>query len=93
MKRSTIAVLVAAAVRGGALIVPVAFFVLNYGCDADDGRLVDSLGILDVRPASATPQEGRDSSCDERAFHTVRAVNTATMTELLLETSNGDAML
>ncbi|MEU8207400.1 hypothetical protein [Streptosporangium sp. NPDC049046] len=65
MKRSTIAVLVAAAVWGGALIVPVAFFVLNYGCDADDGRLVDSLGILDVRPASATPQEGRDSSCDE----------------------------
>ncbi|MEV7012296.1 hypothetical protein [Streptosporangium sp. NPDC051022] len=65
MKRSTIAVLVAAAVWGGALLVPVAFFVLNYGCDADDDRLVDSLGILDVRPAGATPQEGRDSSCEE----------------------------
>ncbi|MEU8379456.1 hypothetical protein [Streptosporangium sp. NPDC048865] len=28
-----------------------------------------------------------------RAFHTVRVVNTVTMTELLLETSNGDAMV
>ncbi|MEV4749945.1 hypothetical protein AB0K21_26525 [Streptosporangium sp. NPDC049248] len=65
MKRSTIAVLVAAAVWGGALLVPIAFVVLNYGCDADDDRLVASLGILDVRPASATPQEGRDSSCEE----------------------------
>ncbi|MEU0486605.1 hypothetical protein ABZ260_46505 [Streptosporangium sp. NPDC006013] len=65
MKRSTIAVLVAAAVWGGALLVPVAFFVLNYGCDADDDRLVASLGILDVRPASATPQGGRGSSCEK----------------------------
>ncbi|WP_440072017.1 hypothetical protein [Streptosporangium sp. OZ121] len=65
MKRSTIAVLVAACVWGGALVAPIAFVVLNYGCDADDDRLVDSLGILDVRPASATPYGGRDSSCEE----------------------------
>ncbi|MGJ6967365.1 hypothetical protein ACSDR0_36150 [Streptosporangium sp. G11] len=65
MKRSTIAVIVAACVWGGVLLVPVAFFALNYGCDAGDDRLVASLGILDVRPASATPQEERSSSCDE----------------------------
>ncbi|MGP3965957.1 hypothetical protein ACTWPT_59480 [Nonomuraea sp. 3N208] len=63
-KRSTIAVLVAACVWGGASITPIAFIVLNHGCDADDDRLVTSLGILDVRPASATLQEGRSSSCE-----------------------------
>ncbi|MGJ6967363.1 hypothetical protein ACSDR0_36140 [Streptosporangium sp. G11] len=36
MKRSTIAVIVAACVWGGVLLVPVAFFALNYGCDAGD---------------------------------------------------------
>ncbi|MFJ2034242.1 hypothetical protein [Streptosporangium sp. NPDC087985] len=68
MKRSTIAVLVAVCVGvGAALVAPIAFLVLTYGCTADDDRLAASLAtlsILDAHPASATPQEGRGSSCD-----------------------------
>ncbi|GAA3092176.1 hypothetical protein GCM10017600_48620 [Streptosporangium carneum] len=54
---------------GGSVVVAAPFvsWVLTYGCDADDDRLAASLatlGILDVRPADATPQEGRSSTCE-----------------------------
>jgi hypothetical protein len=67
MKRLTIAVLVVACAWVGALIAPAAFFVLTYGCNADDDRLGTSLatlGIFNARPANATPQGERSSSCE-----------------------------
>lgn len=67
MKRSTIAVLVAVCVGGGAALVAlVAFLALPEGCTAEDDRLAASLatlGILDARPVNATPQGGRSSDC------------------------------
>lgn len=67
MKRSTIAVLVAVCVGGGAALVAlVAFLAPAEGCTAEDDRFAASLatlGILDARPVNATPQGGRSSDC------------------------------
>lgn len=68
MKRSTIAVLVAACMGvGAALVAFVAFSASTDGCTAEDDRLIASLGkldILDAHPAHAKPQGGRGSGCD-----------------------------
>ncbi|WP_433352971.1 hypothetical protein ACQP25_06820 [Microtetraspora malaysiensis] len=68
MERWVIAVLAAACIGWGALLVaPIALLALTYGCTADDDRLAASLAtlsILDAHPVGATPQEGRSSHCE-----------------------------
>ncbi|MEV7012301.1 hypothetical protein [Streptosporangium sp. NPDC051022] len=67
-KLSMIAIIVVVCLGiGVAWAAPVAYWVLTYGCRADEDRLaaaLATLGVLDAHPANATPQEERNSSCD-----------------------------
>jgi hypothetical protein len=71
VKPSTIAIpLVVSLVLGiGAVVLfPVVWFLLSYGCGADEERLsstMASLSILDARPSGAEPQGEPDAECED----------------------------